>query len=106
MWGQARLTPVGTWDAAGYRALHDQLEAELADLQAVVAAEVELEVTYALSGVVPSRWLPPHVELMRRRELHPLPPDHPLARREPWWPDQLIPTLDELTRRPGEGWWS
>jgi hypothetical protein len=47
-----------------------------------------------------------HDELTRRRELHALPPDHPAARREPWRPDQLIPSIDELCRRPSEGWWS
>jgi hypothetical protein len=97
MWDQTRLTPVGAWTADQYRQLHDQLEAEIADLRAVV----DLEVTAALTGVVPPQYVTPYA---RRTALAPLPADHSLARREPWWPDDLIPSIDEVCRRPGEGW--
>jgi hypothetical protein len=80
---------VDTWSAADFQRLHDRLEVEIADLRAVVATEVELEVTYALTGIVAPQYVTPYAE---RTELRPLPPDHPLARRQPWSPWDLEET--------------
>lgn len=122
------IVPLATdWTAADYQRLHDQLEVEIADLHEVIVHEfarsryIATDVAAAYAELQAERGnVRPLAELKERRELNPIEDQladavvlghreradylRRLARREPWRPDQLIPSLDEIMRQPGEGW--